>query len=305
MNLDRTTGAIQEEETTTVLRPKRTFNQSLVYFVTRKPLGAFGAFVAILLVLVALSAPLIRTHNPYESSVENQFAKPGAERWLGGDRLGRDMYSRLVYGARISLYVGILSSLIGSTIGMIAGVASVHFGGRVDLVVQRIIDAMMAFPGLILILAIMAALGASLNNVVLALSIAYIPSTARILRSQALAIKEMDYVLAASAVGAGNWRIIMRHIIPNCFALYIVIVTLHLGGAIIAEAGLSFLGVGTPPNVPSWGGMLNGAAANVTVAWWVAIFPGLAIFIVVFAWNVLGDALRDILDPRLRGTTSA
>ena len=302
MSVDRASEAVHVEPASVVLRPKRTFGQNIFFFVTHKPLGAFGAGVAIVLTIVALAAPVIRTHDPYESSVAMQFAKPGAERWLGGDRLGRDMYSRLVYGARISLYVGILSSLIGSTIGMVAGVASVHFGGKIDLAVQRIIDAMMAFPGLILILAIMAALGASLNNVVLALSIAYIPSTARILRSQALAIKEMDYVLAASAVGAGNWRIIMRHIIPNCFALYIVMVTLHLGGAIIAEAGLSFLGVGTPPNVPSWGGMLNGAAANVTVAWWVAIFPGAAIFIVVFAWNVLGDALRDVLDPRLRGT---
>ena len=305
MSVDRAAEALPPAPTLGALRPKRTLSQNVVYFITHKPLGAFGAAVSILLVLVALLAPVIRTHDPYESSVAQQFAPPGAERWLGGDRLGRDMYSRLIYGARISLYVGILSSVIGSTIGMVAGVASVHFGGRVDLIVQRLIDAMMAFPGLILILAIMAALGASLNNVVLALSIAYIPSTARILRSQALAIKEMDYVLAASAVGAGNWRIIMRHIIPNCFALYIVIVTLHLGGAIIAEAGLSFLGVGTPPNVPSWGGMLNGAAANVTVAWWVAIFPGAAIFIVVFAWNVLGDALRDVLDPRLRGTNAA
>ncbi len=305
MSVDRTSESLHVEPALAVLKPKRTFGQSIIFFITHKPLGAFGAGVAIVLVIVALAAPVIRTHDPYESSVAMQFAKPGTERWLGGDRLGRDMYSRLVYGARISLYVGILSSLIGSTIGMVAGVASVHFGGKVDLVVQRVIDAMMAFPGLILILAIMAALGASLNNVVLALSIAYIPSTARILRSQALAIKEMDYVLAASAVGAGHWRIIMRHIIPNCFALYIVMVTLHLGGAIISEAGLSFLGVGTPPNVPSWGGMLNGAAANVTVAWWVAIFPGVAIFIVVFAWNVLGDALRDVLDPRLRGTGSA
>ncbi len=305
MSVDRAAEVLHEEPTVGVLRPKRTLNQNILHFITRKPLGAFGAFIAIVLVVVAILAPVLATHDPYESSVAQQFAPPGAERWLGGDRLGRDMYSRLVYGARISLYVGILSSLIGSTIGMVAGVASVHFGGKVDLLVQRIIDAMMAFPGLILILAIMAALGASLNNVVLALSIAYIPSTARILRSQALAIKEMDYVLAASAVGAGNWRIIMRHIIPNCFALYIVIVTLHLGGAIIAEAGLSFLGVGTPPNVPSWGGMLNGAAANVTVAWWVGVFPGAAIFVVVFAWNVLGDGLRDVLDPRLRGTNAA
>ena len=306
MSVDRTSESLHVEPALAVLKPKRTFGQSIIFFITHKPLGAFGAGVAIVLVIVALAAPVIRTHDPYESSVAMQFAKPGAGEvaWRRPPGTGHVQQARL---RRENLPLrGILSSLIGSTIGMVAGVASVHFGGKVDLVVQRIIDAMMAFPGLILILAIMAALGASLNNVVLALSIAYIPSTARILRSQALAIKEMDYVLAASAVGAGHWRIIMRHIIPNCFALYIVMVTLHLGGAIISEAGLSFLGVGTPPQRAVMGAaVLNGAAANVTVAWWVAIFPGVAIFIVVFAWNVLGDALRDVLDPRLRGTGSA
>ena len=199
--------------------------------------------------------------------------------------------------------MGILSSFIGCAIGLVVGVASVHFGGFTDLIVQRIIDSMMSFPSLILAIAIMAALGSSINNVVIALSIIYIPSTARILRSQALGIKEMDYILASRAIGAGHWRVILRHMMPNCFALFIVIVTIHLGGAIIAEASLSFLGVGSPPNVPSWGGMLNGAAHSyVKTAPWVAIFPGLAIMLVVFAWNLLGDALRDVLDPRLRGT---
>ena len=272
-------------------------------FIKRKHLGAFGGVVALILIALAIFAPFIATHDPFETSTKNVFAAPGMDNLLGGDRLGRDMFSRLIYGAQISLYVGILSSLVGCTIGLLVGVASVHFGGITDLTVQRVIDAMMAFPTLILAIAIMAALGSSLNNVVLALSIVYIPSTARILRAQALAIKEMDYVLAARAVGAGDWRIMLRHMVPNCFAVFIVIVTFHLGGAIIAEASLSFLGVGTPPNVPSWGGMLNGAATNVTVAPWVAVFPGLAIFIVVFAWNVLGDALRDVLDPRLRGTS--
>ena len=213
------------------------------------------------------------------------------------------MFSRLVYGARISLYVGILSSFIGCTIGMVIGVVSVHFGGITDLIVQRVMDAMIAFPTLILAIAIMAALGASLNNVVIALSIVYVPSTARILRSQALAIKEMDYILAARAVGAGHWRVMLRHTTPNLLALYLVVVTFHLGGAIIAEASLSFLGVGTPIDVPSWGGMLSGAASQyVALAPWLAVFPGVAIAVVVFSWNVLGDALRDVLDPRLRGT---
>ena len=311
MSQDRGVGAIAlPGQPEGGLRPKRTTVQNLANFFRTKPLGAFGAVVAVILVLVAVFANVLDTHDPYQIRPEDTsgnkvdvFASPDPQFWLGTDHLGRDVYSRLVHGARISLYVGLLSSFIGCTIGMIVGVASVHFGGLTDLSVQRVIDGMMAFPSLILAIAIMAALGSSLNNVVIALSIIYIPSTARILRSQALAIKETDYVLAARAVGAGDWRIIVRHMIPNCFALFIVSVTIHLGGAIIAEASLSFLGVGTPPNVPSWGGMLTGASASsIKLAPWVAIFPGLAIVVVVFAWNLLGDALRDVLDPRLRGT---
>ena len=287
-----------------VLPPKRTLVQHIVFFVTRKPLGSFGAAVGILLVLVALLAPVISTHDPYQTSVPGIWASPGGEHWFGADHLGRDVFSRLVYGAQISLIVGIIASFAGCTVGMFIGVISVHFGGFVDLVVQRFIDALIAFPTLILAIAIMAALGASLNNVIMALSIVYVPSTARIVRSQALAIKEMDYVLAARAVGAGNIRIMLRYMTPNLMALYLVAVTFHLGGAIIAEASLSFLGVGTPIDVPSWGGMLSGAASQyVALAPWLAVFPGLAIAVVVFSWNVLGDALRDVLDPRLRGTT--
>ena len=286
-----------------VLPPKRTLGQHVLFFVTRKPLGAFGAGVAILLMLVAVFAPLISNHDPYSTSNAHRYASPGTDYFLGGDHLGRDVFSRLIYGARISLYVGIVASFVGCTIGLAVGVLSVHFGGITDLVVQRIIDAMIAFPTLILAIAIMAALGSSLNNVVIALSIVYIPSTARILRSQAMAIKEMDYILAARAVGVGHMRVMIRHMVPNLMALYLVIVTFHLGGAIIAEASLSFLGVGTPIDVPSWGGMLSGAASQyVALAPWLAVFPGMAIAIVVFSWNVLGDALRDVLDPRLRGT---
>lgn len=286
-----------------VLPPKWTFRDHLVFFITKKPLGAFGAAVAILLMVTAVFAPAIANHDPYETVVANIYAAPLTENFFGADRLGRDVYSRLIYGARISLYVGILSSFIGCTIGMAVGVASVRFGGVTDLIVQRFIDAMIAFPTLILAIAIMAALGGSLNNVVIALSIVYIPSTARIMRAQFLAINEMDYILAGRAIGAGDWRIMWKHMIPNAFALYLVIVTFHLGGAIIAEASLSFLGVGVPIDVPSWGGMLSGAASQyVALAPWLAVFPGVAIALVVFSWNVLGDALRDVLDPRLKGT---
>jgi peptide/nickel transport system permease protein len=285
------------------LTPTNAIWQQLRRFARRKPLGAFGAVIALILVIVAVFAPFIATHDPAETNAALVFAPPGSQLLLGGDQLGRDVFSRLVYGARISLYAGLLSAFIGASVGMIVGVASVHFGGRTDLVVQRIIDTMMAFPPLILAITIMAALGASLNNVVIALSIAYIPNAARVLRSQALAVKEMDFVLAARAIGAGHWRIIFRYMMPNCLALYIVLISVFLGTAIVAEATLSFLGIGVPPDVPSWGGMLNGAAQTyVRLAPWLGVFPGLAIAIVVFAWNLLGDALRDVLDPRLRGT---
>ncbi|HXE20149.1 MAG TPA: ABC transporter permease [Castellaniella sp.] len=277
--------------------------RQIIRFARTKPLGAFGGVVALVLVVVAIFAPVIATHDPNATNSALVFAPPGSEYWLGGDQVGRDVFSRLVYGARISLYAGLLSAFIGASIGMLIGVTSAHFGGMTDLIIQRVIDALMAFPPLILAIAIMAALGASLNNVVIALSIAFIPSTARVLRSQALAVNEMNYILAAKAIGAGHARIIFRYMIPNCLALYIVLLTVFLGTAIVAEATLSFLGIGVPPDVPSWGGMLNGAAQTyVHVAPWLGIFPGLAIALVVFAWNLLGDALRDVLDPRLRGT---
>ena len=297
--------ALPDEQAVRGLRPKRTAMQQVGSFFRQKPLGAFGAVVFFILVFVAIFSQLggIANTDPYETSVDRIFDPPSAAAWFGGDHIGRDVFSRVVHGAWISLYVGILSSFIGSTIGMVVGVASVHFGGKTDLIVQRIVDGMMAFPALILAIAIMAALGGSLNNVVIALSIIYIPSTARILRSQALGIKEMDYILAARSVGAGDWRIMIRHMIPNCLAVYIVIVTFHLGGAIIAEASLSFLGVGVPPGEPSWGGMLTSGSQNIRESPWVVVFPGAAIAIVVFAWNLLGDSLRDVLDPRLRGTT--
>ena len=285
------------------LMPTGAIWRQLARFARRKPLGAFGAVIALILIIVAVFAPFIATHDPAETNAALVYAPPGSQLLLGGDQLGRDVFSRLVYGARVSLYAGLLSAFVGASVGMVVGVASVHFGGRTDLVIQRIIDTMMAFPPLILAIVIMAALGASLNNVVIALSVAYIPNAARVLRSQALAVKEMDYILAARAVGAGHGRIIFRCMIPNCLALYIVLVSVFLGTAIVAEATLSFLGIGVPPDVPSWGGMLNGAAQTyVHLAPWLGVFPGLAIAIVVFAWNLLGDALRDVLDPRLRGT---
>ena len=259
--------------------------------------------MAIFIVIVAIFAPVIQTHDPYLTDHTKVYASPSGEYLLGGDNLGRDVFSRVVAGSRISIKVGLLSALVGCAIGLLIGVSSAYFGGMYDLAIQRVIDAMIAFPALVLALALMSALGSSINNVIIALSIVYMPTTARIIRSQALAIKEMDYVLAAQAVGANSLRIIFRHMIPNLAAIWIVTFTFLMGTAVIAEAALSFLGLGVGPDVPSWGGMLRGATKNyIGIGPWLPVVPGLAIAAVVFSWNVLGDSLRDVFDPRLRGS---
>jgi peptide/nickel transport system permease protein len=313
----------QAELTAAGFRPKRGPKQHLIRFIRTKPLATFGAVIALLVIFVAVFADQVATHDPGRAETNKIYVKPawfpGAvtnvtradpnprplsfrESVLGGDRLGRDEFSRLVHGARISLKVGLLASFVGVTIGLVIGVASAYFGGKFDLAVQRIVDTMIAFPGLLLAIVLLAALGQSVNNVVYALTIAFIPPSVRLIRSQALAIKEMDYVLAARAVGTGNIRIMTHHIIPNVFAIYLVVMTFYLGAAIIAEAGLSFLGLGASVNEATWGGMLSdsGQGGAIRAAWWLAIFPGVTIVVVVLAWNMLGDGLRDVLDPRLR-----
>ena len=275
---------------------------SVADFSRRKPLGAIGGAILLILVLVAILAPVISPQDPYEISAGRILAPPDNEQWLGGDSLGRDVLSRLFYGGRISLYVGLVSIAIGITAGSFLGAVSAYFGGKVDLIVQRFVDAFIAFPGIILGLAIMAVLGSSVYNIIFALVLVLAPSAIRTVRSQALAVKEMDYVLAARALGAEDLRIIVRHIIPNCMAIFIILFTLNLGYAIIVEATLTFLGVGVPPDVPSWGGMLaEGGIAYLRDAPWLAIAPGIALSLAVFGVNLLGDALRDVMDPRLRG----
>ena len=273
-------------------------------FAKKKPLGAIGGVIVALTVLAAIFAPVIAPSDPYKVHPDRIFASPSASALVGTDQVGRDVFSRLIYGARISLFVGIVSVGIGATVGAVVGVVSAYFGRYTDLVIQRVLDALIAFPGIVLALGIMAALGkASLINVILALTIVFAPGAARTIRSRALTLQEMDFVLAARAVGASDWRIIFRHIIPNCVSLYIVFFSITVGFAIVVEASLSFLGVGTPPEVPSWGGMLSLAATNyIGIAPLLAILPGVAIALVVFGFNLLGDGLRDVLDPRLRGT---
>jgi peptide/nickel transport system permease protein len=280
-------------------------------FARRKPLGAVGGLIILALVATALLAPLISPYEPRQIIREANnrvpvYVAPSGAYPLGTDHVGRDVMSRVIHGARISLYVGLGAVLIGVTGWFLVGLASAYAGRRVDLVVQRIVDAMMAVPGLIIVLAIMAVLGSSLNNVIIAIVIGMTAPVVRTVRSQVLSVKEMEYVVAAQAVGARSARIILRHIMPNCFAIYLILATYYLGFAIILEASLSFLGVGVPPDVPSWGGMLTAAAqGHITKAPWAGIFPGLAIFIVVLGFNLLGDALRDVLEPRLRGARAA
>ena len=299
----RTSAASLPEAEATGMRVRPPVWWHVAMFFRKKPLGAFGATVAILLVVVAIFAPLIKTQEEFTTDHTRLYATPSSEMLFGGDELGRDVFSRIVMGSRISLRVGLISAFIGSSIGLLIGVSSAYFGGLWDLVVQRFIDGMISFPALVLAIAIVAALGSSINNVIVALSILFIPSTARLIRSQALAVKEMDYVLAARSLGAGHLRIMFRHIVPQVTAVLIVIITYQVGVAIIAEASLSFLGLGASPDEPSWGGMLKGATKNyVGVGPWLPVFPGLAIAIVVFSWNLLGDSLRDVLDPRLRGS---
>ena len=301
MSVVRTSDILQTEAEGR-LRSKPSPLAGLLSFCRHKPLGATGGAILLVMVVVAILAPVIAPRNPQETSVALKYAKPGGELLLGGDQLGRDVLSRLIYGARISLYVGLVSVGIGVTSGTLIGIFSAYVGGKVDLVIQRLVDALMGFPPIILALGLMAALGPSMNNVVIALVVILLPGAARVVRAQTLSIKELDYTLAARAIGADSWRIMLRHILPNVMATYIVLATITLGFAIVVEASLSFLGVGIPPDVPTWGGMLTlGASKYINFAPWLAIFPGVAIALVVFAVNLLGDSLRDVLDPKLRG----
>src|SRR5215470_3003915 len=280
---------------------------AVMKFARHKPLGAVGGLIVLALVLTALLAPLISPHDPRQIIRESDnrvpvYVAPSAAYLMGTDHVGRDIVSRIIYGARISLYVGLGSVLIGVTGWFLVGMVSAYAGPRVDLVMQRVVDAMMAVPGLIIVLAIMAVLGSSLNNVIIAIVIGMLAPVVRTVRSQVLSMKEMEYIVAARAIGASAARIIGWHILPNCLAIYLILATYYLGFAIIIEASLSFLGVGVPPDVPSWGGMLTAAAqGHITRAPWAGIFPGLAIFLAVLGFNLLGDALRDALEPRLRG----
>ena len=274
---------------------------SIMYFIRSYPLGAIGAFIVLVFVLTAVFADFITAFDPTTTDSTASLAKPGGAHALGADFMGRDMWSRIVYGARISLIVGIGSAALGSFFGVIIGLATGYIGGWFDLIMQRIIDIMQALPLLVMALLMAAALGPSLINPVIAISIPLIPQTARVIRANTLALREMPFIEASKAVGMSEWRIAVQHILPNTLAPLIVLGTAKLGSAILTEASLSFLGLGIPEPHPSWGRMLSESAAEyMRTAPWLVIFPGIAISLVVFGTNLLGDALRDILDPRQR-----
>jgi peptide/nickel transport system permease protein len=274
----------------------------LARFCRKKPLGAIGGFLMVVIVLTALFANQLQTHDPIATDAAQSLARPGADHWLGSDHLGRDIYSRIVHGARVSLIVGLASTLLGSVLGGFVGLLSGYIGGNTDLITQRVMDILQGLPLLVLALVMSAALGPSIPNVVIAISIPIIPRAARVIRSSVLSIREMQYVEAARALGLRHLRIAFRHILPNTIGPFIVLCTAQLGSAILVEAALSFLGLGVPEPYPSWGRMLSVSAAEYAQkAPWLVMFPGLAISLAVFGSNLLGDALRDTLDPRLRG----
>ena len=267
----------------------------------RQPLGTAGAFIVILMVLATIFAELISPYDPEMISFESMLVPPSATHWMGTDAFGRDILTRIIYGARTALFVGFTAAFVGSTLGLILGVASAYFGGIFDLVVQRLVDILMAFPLIILALAVVATLGPGTLNVVIAITIPFIPQCARVVRSSALAIREIPYVDAARALGFSHSRIILRHMVPNVMAPYLIMVTTFVGHAILLEASLSYLGLGVQEPTAAWGLMLQGGAEEFAEsAPWVPIFPGLAITLAVFGFNLFGDALRDLLDPRLR-----
>ena len=268
----------------------------------RYPLGAIGSFIVFIVVFDAVFADFVAPYDPTTTSAKMSLSPPGSDMLFGGDMMGRDVLSRIIHGARISLAVGIGSTVLGGLLGTIIGLMCGYWMGLFDLLIQRIIDMMQALPLLVMALVMAASLGPSLENTIIAISIPLVPQVARVIRSNVLSLRELPFVEAARAVGMSDLRIVFRHILPNTLAPLIVLGTAQLGSAILTEASLSFLGLGVPEPYPSWGRMLSESAAEyVRVAPWLVIFPGIAISAAVFGANLMGDAVRDFLDPRNQG----
>ena len=271
-------------------------------FVRRSPFAAIWGVVGLLLILMAVGAPIISPKDPLKTDFTKMSAPPDSESYFGTDQIGRDLLSRIFYGAQVSLFVALASVLLGTTIGGVWGLVSGYLGGLTDMISQRFVEIIMALPGLILAFALVLVLGAGVWTIIIAIAVTRVPFGARIIRSVALSVKETAYVEAARGIGASQMRIMARHIAPQCFAPFLILFTVHLGTVIVIEASLSFLGLGVSPPTPTWGGMLGEASALLYPFWWHVFFPGLFITVTVLAFNLFGDGLRDALDPRLRGT---
>ncbi len=280
------------------------FRRAVVDFVRHRPLGAIGAALIVVMILAAAFADVIAPYDPEQASFADLLLPPSPIHLVGTDPFGRDVFTRLLFGARTALLVGFGASLSGSTLGLVLGVVGAYFGGRTDQLIQRLMDVLISFPLIVLAIAVVAALGGGegkISNVIIAITIPIIPRVARVVRASALAVVAMPYIEAARGVGTGATRIMFRHIVPNVFAPFLIMVTAFLGQAILLEASLSFLGLGVNEPTPAWGLMLRGAGMQfLERAPWLAIAPGIAISLAVFGFNLFGDSLRDALDPRLR-----
>ncbi len=265
----------------------------------RNRAALIGAFILLVWFFIALTAPYIIPYDPDQQNLADRLQPPNITHWFGTDELGRDIFSRVLYGARISIPIGLIVVALSSLMGMFVGGISGYIGGLFDEIVMRVADAVLAFPSLVLAMAITAALGPSINNAMLAIVVVLWPTYARVMRGQVLAIKSMEFIEAAHAIGVPNWRIFLRHVLPNSYTPILVKATLDVGNAIIIAAGLSFIGLGAVPPTPEWGAMISMGRLKFA-QWWIATFPGLAMFTVIIGFNFLGDGLRDILDPRIR-----
>lgn len=296
-----TTSEIRVEAQFEELADKRPFWIVAGEFARKQPLGTFGMGIVVVMIFASAFATILTPYDPEANAFEHMLTPPNLQFLLGTDQFGRDILTRIIYGARTALFVGFTAAFIGATIGLILGVASAFFGGRFDLIFQRIMDVLMAFPLIILALAVVSIFGTGIQNVIIAITIPFIPRCARVVRSSALAIREIPYIDAARANGFSNARIIMRHMVPNVMAPFLIMLTAFVGQAILLEASLSYLGLGVQEPIPAWGLMLQGGAEEyVESAPWVAIWPGVAISLAVFGFNLFGDAVRDTLDPKLR-----
>lgn len=273
----------------------------LAWRTLRNPLSLAGLLIIGLLILMAFIAPALAPYDPLKTDTAFRLQPPSAEHFFGTDQLGRDIFSRVLYGARISLRIAILTAVIALVIGGPLGIVSGYFRGRVDDLLMRVTDMFMAFPRLILAMAIAAALKPTLENVVIAISLAAWPAYARLARSVTLGLREENYIEAARGIGASHWRILGRHVLPGVVSPVVIQVSLDMGGILLTAAGLGFIGFGAQPPTPEWGLMISEGRNYITAQWWVSTFPGLAISLVVLGFNLLGDGIRDVLDPRMRG----